>query len=456
MRDAPESGRERVTARASVSLGDDQVAAIARAAFNGLGSAMLAVSGGADSMTLMLITERWRAIGGAAALNFPVHVATVDHGLRAGSAAEATWVGQRAAAIGLPHHSLAWVGAKPTSGIQEAAREARYALLAGLIGRLGLPQPAGIVLGHHLDDQAETFLMRLARGSGIDGLAGMQARRDVSIAGVRAVLVRPLLGLPKARLEATLAEAGRDWLEDPSNTDQGFERVRVRRALAGLDAAGVAPAMIATSVGRIARAVAALEAMTDDLQRRALKLHDGAYAEIDAAAFGAAPAELRLRLLQRVVRWFGGGGHALPKLQRLEALEQRLAVEEHAAATLGGCLLLREPTRILAMREPGRRGLPEIVLAPGEARNWDNRFLVASSRPVQVKALPAETLTALLLQRKKAGLPPLALPRRAALTLPSFWHAGRLIGLPHPAFGVGTDIGISAHFIAQLPPALQI
>src|SRR5262249_29823831 len=146
-----------------------------------------------------------------------IHVATVDHGLRPGSDREAAWVAARASELGLPHRVLPWVGPKPRTGRQDAARRARYALLAEHAGRL--PPPVAIVVAHHLDDQAETLLMRLGRGSGLDGLAGMKPVRPHAgddeyprlPDGADIRIVRPFLAITKARLVATLRDRGLDW-----------------------------------------------------------------------------------------------------------------------------------------------------------------------------------------------------------------------------------------------------
>ena len=199
-----------------------------------------AVSGGADSMALLLLAARWAPGAGARLVAL-----TVDHGLRAESAAEAARVAAWCAARGIAHRVLEWRGAKPAAGLQEAARTARYGLLAGWCRRGGIVH---LLTGHNAGDQAETFLMRLRRGSGVAGLAGMPAVavRD----GVR--VLRPLLGVRRERLEAALEAAGEAWIEDPSNRDPAFERVRVRADAARLEAAGIASRDVlrAVQIGR--------------------------------------------------------------------------------------------------------------------------------------------------------------------------------------------------------------
>src|SRR6185437_6944278 len=165
---------------------------------------VLAVSGGPDSMALLILAAEWQARRGNATPL--VSVATVDHGLRVESAAEAEFVGREARRLGLTHASLPWTGAKPATGIADAARNARYRLLDAHARSFGGSRVA-VVTAHHLDDQAETFAMRLARGAGVDGLAAMRSERTL-LDGSSVMLVRPLLAFPKSRLIATLAARG--------------------------------------------------------------------------------------------------------------------------------------------------------------------------------------------------------------------------------------------------------
>lgn len=437
-------------------LGDAQLVALADTAFAGLGSIVLAVSGGADSLALLLMADLWRAKAERPdrhTRDLPIHVATVDHGLRREAAAEAAGVAAFAQAKGFPAHVLTWDGPKPTSGLQAAARAARYALLVDLVRRLDLPRPAGVIVAHHLDDQAETFLMRLARGSGIDGLAAMAFERPLELTGGDVVLRRPLLGVPKAALVATLEARGWSRIEDPSNADTTFERVRVRRSLDVLADLGVDADALATSARRLARARAALEASTRDLARLALRSNAGAFAEIDAAAFDAAPDEIRLRLLQHVLAAWGSGGEP-PRMQSLEDLLERLSAGAPFAATLGGCRIERRTGRIVATREPGRKGLPTLHLAPGDVRLWDNRFRVACAPgcpgPVVVRPLTFAEVADALASPARAGSRLTALSRRAMLTLPSFWRDDRLLAIAPPAFDQNGEAGLSAEFIYDI------
>jgi tRNA(Ile)-lysidine synthase len=180
----------------------------------------VAVSGGPDSLALVLLAARWAKHNG-----HTVSALTVDHGLRPESAAEARQVADWLAGRELAHAVLRWRGAKPATAVQATARAARYRLLVGWCRR---NRVADLLVGHQLEDQAETLLMRLARGTGLDGLAAMTPASRLD--GVR--LVRPLLAVPKARLRATLEAVDQPWIEDPSNLDPEFLRTRAGQALA--------------------------------------------------------------------------------------------------------------------------------------------------------------------------------------------------------------------------------
>lgn len=398
---------------------------------------VLAVSGGLDSMALMTLTARWVA-SGAAPRGLSVDVATVDHGLRAESGREAEWVAARAKQFGFSHTTLVWAGEKPGSGIQERAREARYALLvahARRLARTGPGGPAAVVTAHTADDQAETLIMRLGRGSGLDGLAGMAPTRPLLPDG-SVQLVRPLLGVSKAGLADLLAEAGGDFLHDPSNERLDFERVRVRAANAHLVALGLSNDKLALSASRLQRVREALEQVTGARLAALVDVHGGAYASVDRAAWLAEPVELRVRMLARLLAAFGGDAKPA-QLSQVEALEAQLACARPLAQTLAGCIVSQGRTTLRLYREPGRRKLPELTLAPGEEVLWDWRFRIRYEGtedpdaedllgPVVVRPLGLQAYATLRGELAPKDRP----PARAADGLPAIWSGDRLIAVP--------------------------
>jgi tRNA(Ile)-lysidine synthase len=386
---------------------------------------LLAVSGGADSIAMMHLAADWVQRHPAAGV--VLAVATVDHGLRSESAAEAGMVGRAAQALGLPHVTLPWTGAKPQTGIQAAARAARYELLQAYAASQPV-QPAHVLTAHTADDQAETLLMRLARGSGVDGLAAM--RPDRVLPGSRITHVRPLLDVPKARLIATLQARGISWNEDPSNDNDQFERIRIRRLLPLLADAGLDVNAIGLSTRRLERASAALEEMTCRLWTESVSIHQGAFVTIDRKRFDSSPPELRVRLMIRATRAMGLPASA-PSLAQIEAIVVALNERDVPARTLHGALMQATTDKISVFREPGRVGLPVVELLPGHSEIWDGRFRVevtaTATGPVVVRALDANEWSAL---RTRFDIHPAQLPARAARTLPSFWRGPNLIAVP--------------------------
>lgn len=312
---------------------------------------ILAVSGGADSSALMLLASRWRAQNPHTRLT----VATIDHALRPESAEECRLVAARAGALGLDCRVKRWEGDKPVTRLQEAARQARYALLAEAAAEAGAE---AIVTAHTLDDQAETVLMRLLRGSAVDGLAAM--RPLTPLAGLS--LLRPLLGTARARLVATLQAAGMPWLEDPSNRNPRFERVRLRSLLADLAPLGLDPVRLALLARRAARSSDALEAVAAERFEALCRRSQGRL-ELDGAGLAACPAEVRLRILERAVIAVQDKGRAPGYGLRLERLETLAETLDDALAggmawqrSLGGALLrLDGAGNLQVSREPERR-----------------------------------------------------------------------------------------------------
>jgi len=292
---------------------------------------VLAVSGGPDSTALMWLAARWRKRVSAG----PKLVAvTVDHGLRKQSAAEARDVKTFAASLGVEHVTMRWTGAKPSTGIPAAAREARYALLEKAARKAGA---TCILTAHTLDDQAETFLMRMSRGSGLTGLAAMA---PVSVRG-HASIVRPLLDQPKSRLIASLEKAGIPFADDPTNRDTAFARPRWRGLMPGLAREGINARNIARLARRLARADEALDIVVDRAESALVYIVvDRQF--IEASSFLTLPGEVALRLLHRAIDRVGYEGPAeLGKVEYLldEVVGAAAANPRSFRRTLAGALI---------------------------------------------------------------------------------------------------------------------
>jgi tRNA(Ile)-lysidine synthase len=317
--------------------------------FEGRRGVVLAVSGGTDSTALLLLAARWRDEGGAV----PLSVATIDHGLRPESVGECARVAALAARYGLRCRILRWEGSKPSSRLQERARQARLGLLAKAAEEAGAD---AVALAHTRDDQAETVLMRLAHGSGPDGLAGM---RPVTLHHGMTFL-RPLLRRSRADLAALLRAAGLAPIEDPSNDDPRYERVRARRLLAAIAPLGLTAERLARLAERQARASDALEAVAA-ARFAALSSEREAGLAFPAADYGAEPEELRLRILARGLVALGGPSAPPLRLERLEALACEIGLALPSARplrrTLAGATVTVGPVEIdLRPERPRRRG----------------------------------------------------------------------------------------------------
>jgi tRNA(Ile)-lysidine synthase len=341
--------------------------------WKGAPAVVLAVSGGPDSIALMWLAARWRR---NLARGPRLIAVTVDHGLRAEAAREARDVKRLARRLDLPHRTMHWTGAKPKTGLPAAARAARYRLLAQAARTSGATH---IFTAHTRDDQAETLLMRMLRGSGIAGLAAMarHSERD----GV--VLARPFLHISKSQIVATLEKAKVGFADDPTNRDMNFTRPRLRALMPVLAAEGGDARNLARLASRLARANAAVEVLADGAERY-LALRDGqasrsgfdagisaskastfnasSFKVFDYKAFAAIPEEVRVRLLQRAIDRFGHEGPAeLGKVENLlSALDQAGARKTGGAKpklrqTLAGALVSLVDGRIRIEPAPPRR-----------------------------------------------------------------------------------------------------
>ena len=331
---------------------------------------LLAVSGGPDSVALMLLAAAWAQ---DCAASPRLHVATVDHGLRPEAAAEAEQVAEWARRLGLPHDTLVWTGAKPKSRIQERARQARYKLLFAHAARIGADV---VATAHHADDQAETILFRLLRGSGPAGLSGMAASRP----RLGLTHARPLLQCSKAELTACCATNTHSFLTDPSNSDPAYARTRMR-ALGGLlEQEGFGREALLRLGRRAARAEAALAARASAVAEALPAAREPGLYRADISSLAQEPEEIFLRVLAReivpIVNPLGGDplgdslgdylGEPSPRRLRLERLETLACAMQAAlrasapfSGTLGGGALKLGRDHMLTIRteKPRRRDI---------------------------------------------------------------------------------------------------
>tara|TARA_R100000322_G_scaffold60379_8_gene37286 strand:+ start:42120 stop:43367 length:1248 start_codon:yes stop_codon:yes gene_type:complete len=365
----------------------------------------VAVSGGGDSMALLLATHDW-----ARETGIGVSAVTVDHGLRPEAAGEAAQVAALCATLGLAHETRHWDGWDNQGNLQAAARDARYDLLAA-------SGTGPILLGHTQDDVAETFLMRLARGSGVDGLGHMRA--DWSDRGRR--WLRPLLGVPRAALRDWLRGKGATWIEDPSNDDPTYDRVKMRSALDLLGPLGIDAERLASTAQTLREARVALEYLAHLEARRIARVEAGDVV-FQAAELPALPAETRDRLVAHAIGWVSGATYR-PRRRALQAATQ--AALAGGKATLGGCVLTGRNATLRVTRE-----LQAVAGVHAPVRDlWDGRWRMvappgASTQNLTIRAL-GEAGLSLCPSWRDTGL-----PRDTLLASPAVFEGDTLVAAP--------------------------
>ncbi len=410
----------------------------------------VAVSGGADSLALCLLVHAWALARGGR-----VTALTVDHRLRADSTAEAAQVGCWLRKHGIEHRILIWSEAKPATGIQEAARQARYRLLVAACREACVLH---LLLAHHAVDQTETMLLRLLRGSGVFGLAAMQP----VIVTPHCRILRPLLGIQPGSLRQYLSARGQPWVEDATNRSSTFARVRVRRALPSLAANG----LDGGEFGRIHATMQHARAMTDAATvawlASGVTCHAAGYAEVDLSCLGDAPTFLAVRVLGRLIMAVGGGCWE-PDEAAVHRLRQRcLAAAPGMVATLGRCRLQRRTHSLLVCRERRNLPLPQLVLpqlmssqlmSTADVVHWDGRFAI---RIVTTAAAPPASLhlqaLAAIPVDERAVPNPSAVPKVVWPTLPALVDTHGLAQIPHLGYrreGQDADIHVNAAFLPR-------
>jgi len=367
----------------------------------------VAVSGGPDSMALVLLMAEWAADKGG-----KVVALTVDHGLRAESKSEALQVGAWLHPYKIDHHILSWTAPKPVSGIQEEARNARYALMGQWCAEHSILY---LALGHQLQDQAETFLLRVRQGSGLDGLSAMapvRQTRDVC-------LIRPVLGISRDRLIATLMSKGQEFVDDPSNANSRYERVRMRHLIADLGLSSEGLFELTQVLGRARKAMEDLVERADSLL---VSYHSMGFAVVDGDGLVEAPYAIGIRVLSRVVQRIGGQPYP-PRGDRLDRLYKA------QSGTLAGCRVVKKPGNILVLCRESRGVAPLTPIISGQSTVWDGRFVVTASATcpsgVSVGALGARGWEQV---KKECSI---TIPAMIRTTLPAIWIDGELCLVPH-------------------------
>lgn len=367
----------------------------------------VAVSGGGDSIALLVLMARYAKQTGIA-----LHAISVDHGLRDGTDAELRLVSAQCAKLDVPHTVVHWTGWNGAGNLQSTARDARYDLIAKWARTHDIDV---VALGHTADDQAETLLMRMARGAGVDGLAAMafaSQRHGVT-------LLRPLLGVAREDLRDLLRQENMTWAEDPSNENRDFERIRMRDALKALAPLGLNAQTLAVVACNMSDARVALEWHTSLAAKDACEVTLGTV-RIDLERYNALPVEIARRLLVRAIRWVNGANYS-PR--RGGVSQVQTAMDNGISSTLDGCQIVCKQGRVYVCRE--LNAVREMI-GPMDGL-WDGRWRIIG--PSERKELCVAPLGELGVRSSEAWRE-LGLPREAILSLPAVWSGGELIASP--------------------------
>ncbi|MEQ9694672.1 tRNA lysidine(34) synthetase TilS [Shimia sp. SDUM112013] len=386
----------------------------------------VAVSGGSDSLALLHLVHEW-----ATSCSVQVVAATVDHGLRPEAAEEAAKVAAICAGLSIDHSTLHWRDHPGGGNLQDAARAARYRLLADWAGEQGVDV---MLLGHTQDDLAETFVMRLGRRAGVDGLAAMAPlfKRNGQ------TFARPLLPVSRAALRALLTTRGVAWVEDPSNDDLSYDRVRIRKALGVLAGAGITPADLAEVSHNMSRVRDALDAQVRALADATVTLDRGDVL-ISLPPLQTAPAEITRRLFVTALQWVSGAPYSARRAP-VHAMLQGLF--QGQGGTLQGCLVTVAKGQCRVTREfAAVRDLR--VKGPV----WDNRWRL--NGPWQdgdaLRALGEDGIAALPGWRESGQ------PRASLLASPSVWRGDTLVAAPLAHYNASWDAELLPERAVFLP-----
>ena len=296
----------------------------------------VAVSGGGDSVALLRLLVDWGLVHGR-----KIFAATVNHNLRNAAQEEAGFVANICRDLGVPHRILSWDDWDGQGNLQNAARSARKSLLTDWARDLGIET---IALGHTRDDQAETFLMRLARGSGVDGLSGMK-----QINGENPVWVRPLLVVTRSNLREYLKTSGQNWVDDPSNDDDRFERVKMRKAMPELAKLGLDLGRLAGTAESLQASRAALEQITQRCIRNCCEPSQFGTVSVNLEKLQSEPIDIQYRVLSYVIGWVTGS-HYRPRFSSLKEVYGLL--RQGSSQTLAGCFIKAITSKqVIVMRE---------------------------------------------------------------------------------------------------------
>ena len=370
----------------------------------------IAVSGGSDSLSLLFLINSW-----SNKKNLKIIILTVDHNLRNGSADEALYVGELCNKLGLQHKTLLWGHEDIKGNLSANAREARYRLMQNSI-----PSGAILITGHTLDDQAETFLMRLRRGSGVDGLASMAEQSYLSFGNDEMIIFRPLLDFERQTLRSVLKFYEVDWIEDPTNNDPSFERVRVRDLLARFVEIGIDKNTISRTAFLMQSAKTALNQYALDCYEKFGSCDNGDII-FDFDEFSKQPLDIKRRLMSASQKWISNQKYR-PRLSQVDALIN--SVDEKITFSGSGTICYVHNNSIKITREVNAC-VNEVDASNGVI--FDRRWKLVTSencKDLTIKCLGEDGYKLLEPDLRKK------IPYKTIIALPALFKDNNLINFP--------------------------
>jgi len=402
----------------------------------------IAVSGGVDSMVLMNLAKESDFLN-----DKNVFILVVDHGLRAESKQEAKFVKNEAKKLGFPTRILKWKGSKPNKRIQEEARNKRYSLLINFCRENNINN---LYLAHHLDDQIETFLFRMFRGSGLQGLTSFSSSYERN--GL--TLIRPLIDTPKSELISYARRKKINWVEDPSNENQKYDRVKLRKVLPLIYKEGFDKKVFLKSVKKLRLANQALDQITKEFVLQYVIINKNISVFIKKELFLTAPEDVQLRVLQNTIRIFSGERYYSPNyLKILNLMNWARNDNDISAKTLGGTIFRKRKGGLILYKEVKKlNDIKPIKLSKSKYKAWDNRFLIKINKSVkgEISYLGNEGVK-ILKSKKILGKKGFnGIPLTALYSIPAMWDGKRLISAPFFDYSVDNSVNLKVKKIDYL------
>ena len=382
----------------------------------GLSSIGVAVSGGSDSMALFYLSYFWGQRTGNL-----IKVASIDHGLRKNSAYEIQFVKERVRKNHVSHCSLkSKVDINNLQGnIQDNARTVRYKLLTEWAKKEGLQC---VLLGHTLDDQEENLILRFFRGSGVDGLASMEKKKLYN----NILWFRPLLEYRKISLQIFLKDMEKDWVEDPSNNNEKFERIKIRKLLPKLKEAGLIKKRFVQTADHMKRATEVLAKVAINEAKGMIEISDFGETKIDVYKYAKTLKDTQFRILSGLISWYSGNFYR-PRFNQLDHLQKLIAENNDLnGVSLGGIILKKSAEFISINREMSAIKIKEKITC--RKIIWDNRWRLSFGKAYnqKLKIVPLGSLN-----YKKKEIFDIEVSTKTVLdTLPAILYENQLVFTP--------------------------